>query len=162
MLQKYAFLINWFPADSDHDQWGPDAPLPAAKAWKRSAPRTVNVQLEENESAVSVTFHIDNAEDVQGLRTVLFYDPTQLCFDANESGWLLSSGLMAANDLEPGRLVLAGALGTPLPKGPCNLITVKFDVVENSDEPLSIEIDEDRTTVNDGHVRIRLNYVVTD
>ena len=158
VLQKYAFLINWFPADSDHDQWGPDAPLPAAKAWKRSAPRTMNVFLEEDKDSVFVTYQIDNAEDVQGLRTVLFYDPTQLKFDANESGWLLSSGLMAANDLEPGRLVLAGALGTPLQKGPCNLITVKFDVVGNSDGPLSIEIDEERTSVNDGHILVNFEY----
>ena len=158
VLQKYALLIDWFPADTDHDQWGSDEPLPAGKASKRQTVRNVNVLFEQQGSSWIVTFQIDDADNVQGLRVVLSYNPDQLQFDGSASGWLVQSGLLAVNDSEPGRLIFSGALGTPLQEGLSNLMSVKFDIVGNLIEPLLLQIDEQQTQVNDGQIRINLNY----
>ncbi|MCP4707192.1 MAG: hypothetical protein GY869_01090, partial [Planctomycetes bacterium] len=127
ILQKYALLLNYFPADTNQDQWGPDAPLPTGKVSKRQNTRTMNVILEQQDNSWIATFQIDDANDVQGLRVALSYDPTQLQFVEESSGWLVPSGLLVTNNSEPGHLVLSGALGTPLQEGLINLISVKFD-----------------------------------
>ncbi len=158
VLQKYALLIDWFPADTDHDQWGPDEPLPAGKVSKRQTARNMNVLFEQQDSSWIVTFQIDNADDVQGLRIDLSYNPEQLQFNGAASGWLVPSGLLAVNDSEPGRLILSGALGTPLQQGQSNLMSVKFDLSGALTEPLLIQVDEQQTLVNDGQIRINLNY----
>ncbi len=158
VLQKYALLIDWFPADTDHDQWGPDEPLPAGKVSKRQTTRNMNVFFEQQGSSWIVTFQIDNADDVQGLRIDLSYNPEHLQFNGAASGWLVPSGLLAVNDSEPGRLILSGALGTPLQQGQSNLMSVKFDLVGDQTEPLLIQVNEQQTQVNDGQIRINLNY----
>ncbi len=158
VLQKYALLIDWFPADTDHDQWGPDEPLPAGKVSKRQTARNMNVLFEQQDSSWIVTFQIDNADDVQGLRVDLSYNPEQLQFNGAASGWLVPSGLLAVNDSEPGRLILSGALGTPLQQGQSNLMSVKFDLAGAQTEPLLIQVNEQQTQVNDGQIRINLNY----
>ncbi len=158
VLQKYALLIDCFPADLNCDQWGPDEPLPAGKVSKRQTARNMNVLFEQQDSSWIVTFQIDNADDVQGLRIDLSYNPEQLQFNGAASGWLVPSGLLAVNDSEPGRLILSGALGTPLQQGQSNLMSVKFDLAGAQTEPLLIQVDEEQTLVNDGQIRINLNY----
>ncbi len=160
VLQKYALLIDWFPADTDHDQWGPDEPLPAGKVSKRQTARNMNVLFEQQDSSWIVTFQIDDAEDVQGLRIDLSYNPEQLQFNGAASGWLVPSGLLAVNDSEPGRLILSGALGTPLQQGQSNLMSVKFDLVGDLTEPLLIQVDEEQTLINDGQIWMNFDYSI--
>ncbi len=154
IMQQYALLIDWFPADTDHDDWGPDAPLPAGKVGMRSVARTMSVSVDTVGDSYFINFKIDNADQLSGVRLVLRYDPSQVNVDEPETQWLIPNGMIVTNNLEPGRFIIAGALMAPLGEGASDLILVKFDRKENAVGSILINIDEEMTQINDGQIQL--------
>ena len=154
IMQQYALLIDDLPADTDHDQWGPDEPLPAGKVSTRSVARTMSVSVDALGDSYYINFKIDNANQLSGLRLVLIYDPSHVSVDELETQWLVPNGMIVTNNLEPGRFIIAGALMSPLGEGASDLVQVKFNLTENAIGSILISIDEEMTQINDGQIQL--------
>lgn len=155
ILQFYALIRVFFDVDLNEDFWGPDGPLPAGKRFLRTATieRKLLIDVEPGENGSwRLIFSVDEAEGLSGIRLTLTYDPAQLSVDTAKANWLVPGGMLVANDTQPGRLILAGALTNPLTAGPGDLLEVTFTALTGADLSTTIVVNVDRglTQLNDG------------
>ncbi len=173
ILQQYALLIDYFPADTNEDNWGPDY-TPSGKAAKRSRDRGYIMDRELSTSVIAapdgkswvVRFAVDDANGLCGVKLGLRFDPAQVAVVEEDTCLLVNDAmsLMATNASQDGLFILAGALGVPIdgsPTHPTNVVSVRFKWI-GSGEPsgsVLVAIDERLTRLNDGAIPLSGNSV---
>ncbi len=180
LLQYYAFLIPQLPADTNGDDWGPDDWSPSwGKTGKKTisalfspparsadessvavadSPRRLWAQVDRDGSSWVVTFSIDHAEDLSGVRLALQYDPDYVRVQETQTKWLVPGGLLVTNNVVPGRFIVAGSLTVPLTGGPSDLLEIRFERVSGSDSLLVI-VDQEITELNEGYFPLANNSI---
>jgi len=118
--------------------------------------RWLRVDVGTSDGEWNVRFGVNDAKDVVGLRLALRYDPALLQVKEESAEWLVPGGLLVTNALEPGRVIISGALTTPLSQGPNPLVALQFIRQANagSSTSLWITLDEMLTQLNDGAIPI--------
>ncbi len=174
ILQQYALLIDYFPADTNQDNYGPDY-TPDGKLARRERTGYV-VDRELSASVIAgpdgkswiIRFAVDNANGLCGMKLGLRFDPIQLAIVEEDACLLVNNelSLIATNADNDGLFILAGALGASIDGSksvthPTELLSVRFKWVGGNEpsESIMIEIDEGLTRLNDGGVPLSVNSV---
>ncbi len=163
ILQQYALLIDYFPADTNEDDWGPDY-VPGGKLARRERTGYV-VDRELSASVIAgpdgkswvVRFAVDDASGLCGVKVGVRFDASQVAVVEEDACLLVNDrmSLVATNASQEGLFVLAGALGVPIGGSlthPTELLSLRFKWIGNYEPSGSvlIEVDEGLTRLNDG------------
>ncbi|MEW6237624.1 MAG: cohesin domain-containing protein [Candidatus Omnitrophota bacterium] len=160
VLQYYALLLPHFPADTNQNDWGPDEHQSgkAASRGRGNAGRTLSAIAAPNGDSWTLTFSIDEAAELCGLRLALRYDPESLEVDEDNVNWLNpEAGLLLTNEQNPGLLLIGGALSQPMAGGASALITVPMKRKSAEAKALWIGVDSTLTRLNDGQLPLAPN-----
>ncbi len=163
ILQQYALLITYFPADGDTDNFGPDPFDLGGKVMAQSrANRALSVSIQPisgQSNAWNLIFSVDDANTLAGMRLALSYDANELEIVDGDTEWMVPGGLVVTNNQQPGHFILSGALTNPLEAGPADLMKVSVQAKDgvNPSQGFTIQVDQELTQLNDGLIELGTN-----
>ncbi|MGI6458005.1 MAG: PKD domain-containing protein [bacterium] len=156
LLKHFALLITHFPSDINQDGIGPDAHGYAKTIYSQhQAERTLRMRVDPEEDDFRLTVSLDDAAGVCGLQVGMRYDPQQLVLLEDSVQLEVPGGLLAVNARDTGKVIVSGALISPLEAGEQDLLSLKLRKGNpGSIEPVYILLEEQYTHINDGQVAL--------